>query len=190
MKILIAYASFNGHTQVIAEWVARWFQEHGVTTELVNVVRQTPNNSLKAYTLVLLAAPIHMAKHHPAMIRFLREHVTELKLCQTAFVSVSGSAGLNTPSGKALAQGYSDTLVTQTGFSPNATLLLGGAYQFTKYNPLLRWIMTLITRKEGLKVEPKHDMVLTDYGDLGSFLERIVPDADKTPKDTLLTKAS
>jgi menaquinone-dependent protoporphyrinogen oxidase len=53
---------------------------------------------LSVYAAVILAASVHVGKHEPEIVRFVKDHLHELQGMPAAFLSVSLSqAGLELP---------------------------------------------------------------------------------------------
>lgn len=180
MKVLITYASFHGQTQTVAEWTARWFEDHHASVTLVDCIAEEPRGPFSTYDLIVLMAPVHIGRHHPAMVRFVRRHAGELNACPTSFVSVSGAAASQKPEAIPQAKSYADKLFRETGLNPARVMYLGGAYPFTKYTPVLRLLMSWIAKSAGMSTDTTRDHVYTDYAALGRFLQSVAPELHLT----------
>jgi menaquinone-dependent protoporphyrinogen oxidase len=69
-----------------------------------------------------------------------------------------------------------DTFIAQTGWQPARTLAVAGALAYTKYNFLLRLVMTRIARKAGSSTDTSRDWEFTDWAAVDRFVtEHIRP---------------
>jgi menaquinone-dependent protoporphyrinogen oxidase len=60
------------------------------------------------------------------------------------------------------------------------TELIGGAMAYTKYGPLLRWIMKQIAKRNGGPTDTSRDHEMTDWVQVERFVDRFVALLDQT----------
>src|SRR5262249_14809889 len=98
MRVAIIYATREGQTRSISEYLAGTFRARDVSSDVFNV-KQTAYPDLDAYDALVLAASVHLGKHETELVRFVKHHRDELERIPTAFLSVSMSqAGVEMPS--------------------------------------------------------------------------------------------
>ena len=165
----------KGHTRKIAEHVAANLGRHGFDTSVRNVCDEIAKIDLTRYSGAILAASVHLGKHEWDMVRFVKEHLAELDCLPNAFLSVTLSeAGVERP-------GHSpevrmrcevgvkeviDKFVNETGWHPTHVKAIAGALPYTKYNPLVRFVMKRIAKSEGGDTDASRDYDYTDWAAL------------------------
>ncbi len=74
--ILVAYATKNGSTQEVAEYIGTVLQEDGADLELCPA--KWVRERIEGYDLVMLGAPLYSGRWHRDAHRFLKRHREEL----------------------------------------------------------------------------------------------------------------
>ena len=121
---------------------------------------------------LILGASVHMERHPPELLRWVREHREALAGLPCAFYSVSLSAAGPLPRTIARAQEYVDEFLHKADWQPLSSVSLAGALQYSKYGLLKRWMMQLIVRMAGNRdLDPRQDYEYTDWGAVERFLE-------------------
>ena len=178
--ILIVYATREGHTRLIAEHIAAFLRSRGSAVELYDARDTETRPRVGGFSGVLLAASLHLGKHEKEMQHFIERERSVLATLPTAFLSVSLSAAGAQDTTRAAEQRLqvvreltrcTDALFEKTQWQPGRTEFVAGALMYTRYNPLVRWIMQRIARKEGASVDTRHDHVFTDWPALDRFAE-------------------
>ena len=170
-SVLIAYATIEGHTARIAEYIRQVIREHGYQAYLVDIERAgTPE--LDAYDAVIVGASIHMGKHENSVGDFVRKNRQALERLPSAFFSVSLAAHDNTADARKAVAGYIERFVQQTGWRPGKVGLFAGALLYTRYGFIKRWIMKKIAHDKGYPdTDTSRDYVYTDWDSVKSFAE-------------------
>jgi menaquinone-dependent protoporphyrinogen oxidase len=172
----ILYATREGHTRKIAEFLAAHLRHHGVEVDLRDVAESAPR--VDQYAAVVLAASVHLGKHEKEMVKLVRAQREALERIPTAFVSVSMSErGAedpdNSPERQAQfshdVQKVIDGFVAETGFHPGQVKPVAGALMYTKYNPLIRFVLKRISKKEGGSTDTSRNHDYTDWAALERF---------------------
>ena len=97
MKAAVFYATREGHTRKIADRIAEDLRRHGIDTDVMNV-RDIEEVSWGLYSAACVAASVHIGKHEPEMVAFVKRYRTQLSRLGAAFVSVTLSeAGAEDP---------------------------------------------------------------------------------------------
>jgi menaquinone-dependent protoporphyrinogen oxidase len=178
----VLYATREGHTARIADRVAAGLIARGLAAEVRNVRDSDSIPPLDRYRALILAASVHAGKHEPEMVRFVKEHLSELQSMPAAFLSVTlseaGAERANaTPDEhtkfSAEVQSVLSTFFNETGWRPNHVKPVAGALLYTKYNFLIRFIMKRIAQKSGGDTDTSRDYEYTDWIALDRFVEEL-----------------
>jgi menaquinone-dependent protoporphyrinogen oxidase len=176
MKVAILYATREGQTRRIAEYLAGAFQAREVRADLINV-KDMPDPALD-YDAFIVAASVHIGSYEPEMVRFVKGHRATLESRPSAFVSVSlSAAGIDdprrTPEQRAAAKRDIDAVVerfqARTGWRPRQVRHVAGAVLYTKYNFLIRFIMKQISKAAGGDTDTTRDHEYTNWAALERF---------------------
>jgi menaquinone-dependent protoporphyrinogen oxidase len=171
-RILVLFASSHGHTRDIAWAIERHLRRRGQAVDLVDVNQAEPDPG--EYDLVVLGSRVELGRHARSIRRYIRRHREALGCMPSAFFSVSMSA----------ADGGQDHsiagLTAETGWHPGAAVCFAGALPYTRYNPLLRFIMKQISAKAGHTTDTTRDHDFTDWAAVRAFAERLADAAERT----------
>ena len=124
---------------------------------------------LSDYRGVLVGASLISGKHQRSVKRFIEHHVDALNRMPSAFFSVSGSAGSIDPAGRANARHAMEAFLGSVAWRPDMMTTMAGAMAFTKYSPLLRWVMKQISRRAGGPTDTSRDHELTNWAEVDRF---------------------
>jgi menaquinone-dependent protoporphyrinogen oxidase len=175
----VFYATREGHTGRIAEFVAKGLRARGFKTDVRNLAEGT-DIDLTNYQAAVLAASVHAGKHESEMTRFVKKHHKLLDAVPTAFLSVTlseaGAERVNaTPDERARFAAGVDSVIdgffSETGWHPGRVKPVAGALLYSKYNVLVRFIMKRIARKAGGDTDTSHDYEYTDWRALERFID-------------------
>jgi menaquinone-dependent protoporphyrinogen oxidase len=181
-RIGVFYATREGQTQRIAEHVAAGFRRHGFEVEIGNV-REKAAIGLDHLSAAVLAASVHVDRHESEMVTFVKRHRTELERLPVAFVSVSlseagveraGATAEQRAQASAAVHALIEKFVRQTGWRPRRVKPVAGALLYTKYNPLIRFVMKQIVKRAGGDTDTSRDYEYTDWVALDRFVEEFV----------------
>ena len=173
--VLIIYATKEGHTRDVAERVADTLR--GLGAEVVTHDLASGPVDPAPFERVVVAASVHLGKHERAMVRFVKNHREVLDAKHAAFMSVAGATAASQqatePEKRALyaseAKRSVDEFFKQTGWSARHVEYVAGAFLFSKYNWLVRFIMKRIAASEGLSTDTTKDHDYTNWADLDRF---------------------
>lgn len=178
-RVAVVYATREGHTRLVAEHVAAALRVAGFDVDVHQLAARRDALDLAPYSALLLAASVHLHHHEREMVAFARKHRAELERRPSAFLSVSLSeAGAEdaraTPQLRARAaaevRGALEVFFKETGWHPHQVLAVAGALPYTKYNLLLRFLMTLVARSDGSPTDTSRDYDFTDWRALDAFV--------------------
>jgi menaquinone-dependent protoporphyrinogen oxidase len=158
-RILILYASVDGHTARVAQRMAERLAHSGAAVVL-RAVADAPR--IDDSDAVIVGGAIRYGHHPKALESWVREHRAALEGKPNAFFSVCLSAG--GPGAKpATAQGYLDAFTARTGWRPQVSASFAGALLYRRYGPLIRLIMRLIAGAAGGDTDTSRDYEYTDW---------------------------
>lgn len=170
-RILIAYGTSHGHTARVAHYVADVLTAAGDTVTVANI-EQIPGRLLLAdFDGVVVGSPILFGRHRRAVRRFVRAHRDALNRLPSAFFSVSGSAASPIEAEREKARACVDAFLRETGWRPRRTALVGGEMAYTKYAPIVRWLIRRIAAKAGGPTDTSRDHEFTDWARVRGFAE-------------------
>ena len=169
--VLIVYASSEGQTAKIADFLADRLRAQGLSPTVEDVAHLSPSVDLESYAGILVAASIHRAHHRDDIENFVRRHAAHLDSRHSAFVSVSLSAAGGTDD-LAVARTMADDFLAGTGWRPRFVHLAAGAFRYTKYGFFKRWALRRIAEVKGAPTDTSVDHELTDWEALGRFADR------------------
>jgi menaquinone-dependent protoporphyrinogen oxidase len=187
--ILIIYATREGQTRHIADYIARKISEHGQSLELMNAASIPRGFTIAKYSAAIVGASLHGGTHEPEIRRFVKQHVDALNQIPTAFLSVSLAEvtveNVNAPPEKragaqADVKRTTQLFMDQTGWRPSRTIPVAGALMFSRYSFLTRFIMRRVARKEAGIVDTSRDYEFTDWTKLDAFVEEWVAQTVQT----------
>lgn len=173
-RILLVYASHYGQTAKIARYVADRLRASGATV-LLSSVNDVPHRiPPAAYDGVIIGASINFGKHQRTIRRFARANRELLQGIPSAFFSVSGAACSPDEASRAMAQQYIANFQRETGWHSAIAESIAGALPYTKYSPIMRWIIKRISQKEGGPADVTRDYEFTDWDQVGRFADRYI----------------
>lgn len=181
-SILVLYGSTYGQTQRVAERIAKVLREAGHSADLLWAARLPEELELYDYEAVVIAASVLLGQHQRYVREFARRHAEQLNAMPSAFVSVCGAASGDPPR----AQSYIDRFLLETGWwRPTVTRSFTGAVAYTRYNPLLRWWLKGISRKQGLPTDTSRDWDFTEWDQVERFARQFAATVAKAPRRSM-----
>jgi menaquinone-dependent protoporphyrinogen oxidase len=160
-SVLIVYASVYGQAELIARRIAEASTDWGVSTVVSDIRKVTPAD-LTHFDTALFVASVQLGRHTRGITAFARKNRPRLSLMRTAFISVSGDAGYRSTVSRA--EACARKFFAATGWTPAEWTVAGGALRFTRYNPLLRFLIKRIhSAQGGTALDSHRDYELTDW---------------------------
>jgi len=170
-RALILYGTGYGQTAKIAGRLRDQLQQGGARVLLTRGDELPPDLDATRFDLILVGASVVLGGHQKYIRRWIEEHVDLLNWIPSGFFSVSGSAGSDDPEEREAVRKIMDALLDETGWQPRLKTTFAGAIMYTKYNPLIRWVMKRISRKEGRSTDTSRDHEYTDWAAVEAFGE-------------------
>jgi menaquinone-dependent protoporphyrinogen oxidase len=169
MNILILYGTTEGQTEKIAEHMANAMRNkgHEVTTHYGKAL--PADVSLDTFDAVIIGGSIHMGRYQPYIKKFITIHRDWLNGMPSAFFSVCMAVHSQNAKSQGEAKAYVAKLLHDTGWQPKLTHTFAGAVKYTQYNFITRFIMKMISKREGGSTDTSHDHEYTDWDDVKGF---------------------
>lgn len=181
--VLVVYATREGHTRKIAEYVADRIRKHGLPVELLNAADIPKQFRLDAYRAAVVCASIHVGVHEREMVHFVKDHRAELAQIPTAFLSVSlaeaGAEDRKRPledrqAASEEAHRMIEAFFVNTDWRADVVAPVAGALMYSKYNWFVTWIMKRIARANNAPTDTSRDWIFTDWEALDRVAEALV----------------
>lgn len=125
-RTLILYGTTEGRCGAVAGWLADALRDRGHSVELLYGGDVPADFPLDAFDAVVVAASVRDGRHQPYVVEFAREHRRGLGRVPTAFVSVSPAGGDAEDVAGESVEDAVDAFVAETGWTPDATVLVSG----------------------------------------------------------------
>lgn len=179
MRILVLYATVEGHTRKIAETLAEEFESGYMDVNLTNV--SDPGYcDPGTFDAAVLCAPIHIHRYPSEFVKYIQSWKHSLQEIPTALVTVSLAIASDNVEERQEAEGYTEELCSKTGWHPDIYHHAAGALKYLEYDFFKRWMMRRISDAEGGPIDTSKDHELTDWTALrafaGEFLKKIKGD--------------
>ena len=169
-RVLVIYATTDGHTAKVAQAIAATLGLQGVKVDLGDANGWDPDPG--SYAAVVMAASVHAGGYQRSIRQWARRHAAGLRGMPTAFISVCLAVLNRTPKVDRDLSAILDRFVAQTGWQPGETKAVAGALRYTRYGFLKRWMMRRIVAKQHGDTDTSRDYEYTDWDDLAAFTRR------------------
>jgi menaquinone-dependent protoporphyrinogen oxidase len=96
---------------------------------------------------------------------------------------VCGAAASSEARARAEAEGYATGFLQKTGWRPATVMSVAGTIAYTRYDPLTRFVLKLIARRNKGETDTSRDWEYTDWAAVEAFARRLAAEADgATPR--------
>lgn len=171
MKVMIIYATTEGHTRKIAGFLKDEAEKAGHIAGLFDASVKPPTPV--GYDSVVIAASIHAGKYQPQIFHYVKEHAEILNGMMSVFLSVSLTAASDEPESWKELRSQTDQFLQEAAWTPHIVEFAAGALLFTEYDFFKRFIMRMISKKAGGDTDTSRDFVYTDWNKLRDLLDKI-----------------
>lgn len=169
MRFLIGYSTNEGQTRKISRAIMLQLANESHTVELLKINDDVSIELLNYHRIILLAS-VHTGHFQKSMTEFFAANADNLATIPTLFLTVSlAAAGHNAEDWRALDK-ISNDVYKATGFTPNCTAHIAGAYTPSKYDIFRRFIMRRIIAKEAPSLDLELDHEFTNYAELKTVI--------------------
>jgi menaquinone-dependent protoporphyrinogen oxidase len=181
----VLYGTTDGQTAKIARSIGDTLRSLGEDADLIEAGTASPRPD--DYAAVIVAASVHAGGYQRPVRRWVRMHAPVLTGRPTAFVSVCLGVLQQDPKVQQELSAIMDRFFTVTGWRPEVTKIVAGALLYTRYNPIMRWIMKRIVRQAGGDTDTSRDYEYTDWVDVRAFAEEFAQRVRRGMSDSNVT---
>jgi menaquinone-dependent protoporphyrinogen oxidase len=178
--ILVAYATTEGQTRKVAEYIAERLRIRGHRVDVVDTLSPAAEAVSAAYQAAFIGGSVHYDQHQGWLMHYVKSNLAWLNAMPTAFFSVSLAPVHADAGGRAHAQQAADRFVEQTGLKPRLVRLVNGALRYTQYDFFKRMMMKMISRHQGHTTDTATDHEYTDWADVEAFVDEFLTAAGIT----------
>lgn len=175
MRVLILYATEEGHTGRIARYLEEKVVEQGHQAELVDA-DEPAELELDEVDALILAAPVHQRRHprnFEALLTAFGDRINEIR---TLFASVSLSAAF--PEGLEEAGEYVTEMKMRTGLKPDVELLVAGAVRTGHYDYFAMQVVRHVVLRDRDFDPSSGEHVFTDWTALTEAVSNFLKQED------------
>jgi menaquinone-dependent protoporphyrinogen oxidase len=178
-RILVAYASTEGQTRKIADYLVDTLRTRGHAVDCLDCASPAAAQFAPpaagangAWAGVILAGSVHQSKYQAALVHFASTQRAWLATLPCAFVSVSLMALLDDDATRGELERLAHEFCAQAGIAPALVLQARGALRYTQYDWFKRMMMKLIAQKQGAGTDTSRDHEFTNWDELQQFADR------------------
>lgn len=169
MRILITYATTEGHTRKICRFCAEQLMSQGHSVELLRVEDAT-DIELGLFDSVVLAGSIHVGRLQDDLAGFAEAHAQALNTMPTLLLVVSLSIAANTEKDRMELDHIAKEFGDRTGWTAGQVAHVAGAFKFSEYDFFRSMAMRWIAWQNGTEVDPHKDTEYTDWAALAALM--------------------
>lgn len=145
MRALIIYASTEGQTQKIAEYLGEQLHQNGIPADTYNLADDSADEvAIDRYDAVLIGSSIHYANYDNRIQSCIRDNIAILKKMPSAFFSVSLGIHSEHAVDRTEVAKLTEAFLAKSDFAPDMTAYIAGALRYSRYGwikkRLMRWI--------------------------------------------------
>jgi menaquinone-dependent protoporphyrinogen oxidase len=172
-RILVAYHTHEGQSEKIAEAIGKRVRSLGAECEVR--AAGAVDGALDGLDGVIVGGSIHAGRFDGKLVDFVSRHRDELNRGPSAFFSVSLTAAVTDPKGRAGLEPIVDGFFAKTGWKrPAVVASFAGQLAYSKYNFLVRWLMRRIAAKQAGSTDTSKDTEYTDWAAVEGFADRFM----------------
>jgi menaquinone-dependent protoporphyrinogen oxidase len=154
-KMLICYGSRYGTTTEVVQEMAKTAEELGVKTDTIFLKKEKPPSNFHDYELLLIGSGIQAGQWTKESLDFIKNNIDNLSKQRVALFVVCGNAGNPEKCDEAQSL-YLDSISEKyPELSPVSTALIGGVFDFNKYNFVVR---TLVKKIVSAQLPPGEEL--------------------------------
>lgn len=172
-KLLMVYGTSYGQTAKIADKLREELERAGVDVSLFKGDEFPRDVDPETFDAIVVGASVVLGGYQRYVRKWVGTHVELLNRLPSAFFSVCGAAGSENPEEREAGRKIMEKYLTEVGWQPNERAVFAGSIAYTKYNPLVRWVMKRISAKEGGSTDTSRDHEYTDWAQVDAFAEAL-----------------
>ncbi len=170
-RVLIVYASTDGHTRKICERLRELIGRHANLVTLVSI-EDAGAADLSMFDKIVIGASIRYGRHNPLVLEFVQANAPALDAKPNAFFSVNIVARKphkNQPDSNP----YLQKFLAQTRWRPKHLGVFAGKLDYPRYGFLDRLMIRLIMWLTNGPTDPRTVVEFTDWQRVEAFAVRV-----------------
>jgi menaquinone-dependent protoporphyrinogen oxidase len=174
MNILIVYASKEGQTETIAQFIAEAIHKQGHQTTVLPGNHLPNGFATDPFDAAIIGGSIHMSDYPGYLKKFVITHRDWLNQVPSAFFTVCMAIHSKNAEEQQQARSFGAMFTSKTSWHPNMMETFAGAIKYTQYGFITRLIMRNIAKKEGGDTDTSRDHEYTDWDAVTRFTEQFL----------------
>ncbi len=170
MKLLVVYATTEGHTRKVAKFIGKIAAAHNHTVDVCDSAMPI-HLSKASYDAVILGGSVHQGQHQMSLRNFVFENLATLNELPCAFFSVSLSAAINEDIYQQEAQSYVSNFLNDVGWQPLETACFAGALNYSEYDYFKLLVLKVLARQLAPGIVKAQDTIYTNWEAVQTFTE-------------------
>lgn len=126
-RILVVYASKQGHMETIVQHVARGLEDRGFATRLIDLLDHTNEAGADDCDATIVAGSVHRGRGEPSLTGFIMRHGPAIRSRPSAFLSISLLAASHCSDEKAALDEMAQHFLFDLGWQPDFVEQFAGA---------------------------------------------------------------
>lgn len=176
---LILTSSSLGHTEQIGQHLRQVLQSLGRDASCYSIDQASPAMLAEASTIII-GARLRYGRYHPEVLRFIRQHRSQLTRCKTGFFSVSLTA--RKPEKRQLSQQRPlQKLLAMTQWQPEQLAIFAGKLDYPRCRWHQRLLIRLIMAITGGPTDLQTVRSFTDWQAVNDFARQMMATNGKNP---------
>ncbi|MHA2425778.1 MAG: flavodoxin domain-containing protein [Candidatus Thorarchaeota archaeon] len=147
-RVLICYGTRYGTTAEVVQEMSTTAMEIGAQVDVVHLKKGTPFPEPEGYDLVIVGSGIQAGQWTKEPLKFIEQNLETLSKTKVALFVVSGYAGNPDKVAEAQAEYLDKMSEKYPGLSPISTALIGGMFEFKRYNLVVRALVKSIAKSQ------------------------------------------
>jgi menaquinone-dependent protoporphyrinogen oxidase len=172
--VLVAYATTEGHTRKVAEFIAQRLRIRGHRVDLVDVTMPAAQAVTPVYQAAFIGGSVHYDRHQGALVHFVRCNRAWLNALPSAFFSVGLAMVHPAAGGRAHVQQCTEDFLVATGLQPRVVRSVAGALKYSRYDFFKRMVERMLHQDLEGAADTAHDHEYTDWADVEAFVDEFL----------------
>ncbi len=171
MRTVVLYETWKGHTEKIADKIGDVLREKGHEVDVLRLRSLKGGKVDSSYDAWVVGTPVRMGRVHGKVRSFMENNRDRLREKKTALFVVCLAKNSGKSEGREETEKYLQSMRDGLGRNPDQESAFGGSLPFTKYNPLMKFMMKKIVESNEGNIDTSKDQDYTKWDDVQSFAE-------------------
>lgn len=171
-RILVAFATREGHTERIAHHVARGLEDRGCVVRLINLTAHDEEAGADDYDATIIAGSVHRGRQCPELTGFIMRHGPAIRARPSAFLSISLSAASHDKKEREALDELVRHFLFDIGWQPDYTEHVAGAICDRQLGVIEQFVLHRAAEMHGESLHPSGNTEFTDWAKLDAFIAR------------------